>query len=64
LEPTVHCDIIEHPKRKNQSIFVVEINDYIHAVPFILDKEDRIILKQHSRAGSSIKSIRAINEKY
>ena len=40
-----YIDIIDHPKRNNQSIFVIEINNYIHAVPFIVDKEERIILK-------------------
>jgi hypothetical protein len=40
-----YVDIIDHPTRKNQSIFVIEINNYIHAVPFIVDKEERIILK-------------------
>ena len=38
-------DILEHTKRKNQKIFVIEINNYIHAVPFIIDETDNIVLK-------------------
>ncbi len=38
-------DIIDHPKRKKQNIFVLEINNYIHAVPFIIDENENIILK-------------------
>ncbi len=40
-----YLDIIEHPKRKNQNIFVIEINNYMHAVPFVIDENDNIILK-------------------
>jgi uncharacterized DUF497 family protein len=35
-------DILEHPnqeKYENQKIFVVELNEYIHLVPFVEDKE-------------------------
>jgi uncharacterized DUF497 family protein len=38
-------DIIDHPKRREQNIFVLEINNYIHAVPFIIDNRGNIILK-------------------
>jgi uncharacterized DUF497 family protein len=38
-------DIIDHPKRKNQNVFVLEINNYIYAVPFIIDENENIILK-------------------
>ena len=38
-------DIIDHPQRKNQNIFVVEINKYIYVVPFIIDKNENIVLK-------------------
>ena len=40
-------DILEHPnqqKYKDQKIFVVELNEYIHLVPFVED-EDYIFLK-------------------
>ena len=40
-----YIDILEHTKRKNQKIFIIEINNYIHAVPFIIDEEDNIVLK-------------------
>jgi uncharacterized DUF497 family protein len=35
-------DILEHPnqqKYKDQKIFVVELNEYIHLVPFVEDEE-------------------------
>ena len=38
-------DILEHPKRPEQQIFVVEINRYIYAVPFVVDEFKNIILK-------------------
>ena len=38
-------DILEHPRRKNQNIFVIDIDHYIYAVPFLLDEQDNIILK-------------------
>ena len=40
-----YIDILEHPQRQNQQIFDVEINDYIYAVPFIIDENENIILK-------------------
>ena len=40
-----YLDILEHPKRKNQQIFIILYNDYIHAVPFIVDEADNIIIK-------------------
>ena len=50
-------DVIEHPRRKNQNIFVVEINNYMHAVPFIIDRNNTIILK-------TIFPSRTLNKKY
>ena len=38
-------DILENPTRPDQNIFVIKIEDYMYAVPFILDKESNIILK-------------------
>lgn len=40
-----YLDILENPSKPNQNIFVVEIKQYIYAVPFILDKDSNIILK-------------------
>ena len=40
-------DILEHPnqqKYKDQKIFIVELNEYIHLVPFVEDKE-YVVLK-------------------
>ena len=37
--------IIEHPKRANQRIFLIQIKGYIHAVPFVIDEENNIVLK-------------------
>ena len=38
-------DILEHPKRGDQKIFVLEMNDYIYAVPFVIDENEKIVLK-------------------
>ena len=40
-----YIDILENPSRPDQTIFVIKIEDYIYAVPFILDKNLNIILK-------------------
>ena len=40
-----YFDILEHPKRKNQQIFILSYNNYIHAVPYVIDKDDNIIIK-------------------
>ena len=40
-----YLDILEHPKREEQQIFILEYRDYIHVVPFIIDNEDNIIIK-------------------
>lgn len=40
-----YIDILEHPKKPNQKVFVVEVNDYIYAVPFVVDKNSNIVLK-------------------
>lgn len=40
-----YLDILENPSNPHQDIFVVEISNYIYAVPFILDKDSNIILK-------------------
>jgi hypothetical protein len=31
-------DDVEHPQRPNQRIFIVELNDYICAVPYVLNE--------------------------
>ena len=40
-----YLDILDNPTRPDQLIFVVTLNDYIFAVPFIIDEKSDIILK-------------------
>lgn len=40
-----YLDILEHPTNQSQKIFIVEINHYIYAVPFVVDKDYNIVLK-------------------
>jgi uncharacterized DUF497 family protein len=40
-----YVDIMKHPKRRGQRIFVLPINGYLHAVPFVLDDENNFVLK-------------------
>jgi len=37
--------VLENPARPGQFLFLIPINGYIHAVPFVIDKDDDIILK-------------------
>ncbi len=38
-------DILENPQRQGQFIFIVTMNKYTYAVPFIIDEFENIILK-------------------
>ena len=40
-----YIEILKHPKRIGQRVFVLPIKGYIHAVPFVLDDDNNIILK-------------------
>ncbi len=40
-----YVEIVKHPKRPGQMIFLIPINGYIHAVPFVFDDKDNIVLK-------------------
>ncbi len=40
-----YLEIVKHPKRPEQRIFILPIKDYIHAVPFLIDAENNIVLK-------------------
>ena len=40
-----YMDILEHPKREGQQIFILSYRNYIHAVPFVVDEDDNIIIK-------------------
>jgi uncharacterized DUF497 family protein len=38
-------EILEHPQRPDQMIFVLSYKNYVHAVPFVLDAQGAIVLK-------------------
>jgi uncharacterized DUF497 family protein len=40
-----YLDILENPARKEQYIFIIMLNDYIHVVPFIVDNDNNMVLK-------------------
>jgi hypothetical protein len=40
-----YIDILENKSRSNQQIFVVELNNYLYSVPFIIDDQSNIVLK-------------------
>ncbi len=40
-----YLDILEHPKKDGQQIFILEYRNYTHVVPFVIDNEDNIIIK-------------------
>jgi uncharacterized DUF497 family protein len=40
-----YLDILENNSRPNQQLFVVKINCYIHAGPFVIDDKSNIVLK-------------------
>ena len=40
-----YLDILENLSRPNQQIFVVKLNNYIYAVPFVIDDQSNIVLK-------------------
>jgi len=40
-----YVEIVQHPRRPEQKIFIIPINDYIHAVPFVIDAKNNIVLK-------------------
>ena len=55
-----YIDILEHPSRKGQQVFVLRINDYTWAAPFIVEIDETIFLKTaypsrklHKRYGGS-----------
>ena len=37
--------ILENPAREEQYIFLIPMKGYIHVVPFVIDKDDNIVLK-------------------
>lgn len=40
-----YLDILEHPTKPEQKIFVIEMDNYTYAVPFIIDENSNIVLK-------------------
>ena len=40
-----YVDIVKHPKRPGQRMFLIPINGYIHVVPFVIDRENNLVLK-------------------
>ncbi|MBW7889337.1 MAG: BrnT family toxin [Bacteroidetes bacterium] len=40
-----YLDIVEHPKRPNQKLFILSFKGYIHVVPFVIDTDNNIVLK-------------------
>lgn len=38
-------DEIEHPIRRNQRIFVLKVDNYVYAIPFIVEKDGTVFLK-------------------
>lgn len=40
-----YLDILEHPTKPEQKIFVIEMDNYVYAVPFIIDENSNIVLK-------------------
>ena len=41
----VYKDILENPANPDQMIFILDLKGYTHVVPFIIDKENNLILK-------------------
>jgi len=40
-----YLDILQNPDRPAQMIFIVPYHGYIHVVPFVVDKNETIVLK-------------------
>jgi uncharacterized DUF497 family protein len=40
-----YLDILENLSRSNQQLFVIKLNNYTYAVPFIIDDQSNIVLK-------------------
>ena len=38
-------EILENPSRDNQQYFILEVKSYTWVVPFLIDEEEKIILK-------------------
>ena len=40
-----YLDVVKHPKRSGQWMFVMPIDGYVHVVPFVLDSDGNVVLK-------------------
>jgi len=40
-----YVDVVRHPKREGQWMFLIPIHDYIHVVPFVIDTDGNFVLK-------------------
>jgi uncharacterized DUF497 family protein len=40
-----YLDILEHPTRSEQMIFIVALKGYTYVVPFVIDPEGNFVLK-------------------
>ena len=40
-----YMTILEHPSRRGQMIFLVPFKDYTYVVPFVIDRNENIVLK-------------------
>ena len=40
-----YVDVVRHPKRAGQWMFLMPINEYIHVVPFVIDGDGDFVLK-------------------
>jgi len=40
-----YVDIVKHPKRPGQWLFVLPIKSYVHVVPFVIDAAGNFVLK-------------------
>ena len=45
LQDGDYLDIVENPTRGNQEYFVLKIRGYTWLVPFVVDEDERIVLK-------------------
>ena len=40
-----YLDVVKHPKRVGQWMFVLPIKEYVHVVPFVIDSDGNVVLK-------------------
>jgi uncharacterized DUF497 family protein len=48
VEPFIeerYLDVLANPSRAGQFIFIVKMKEYVHVVPFVIDRRSRIVLK-------------------